>query len=130
MKITVEWGIEFPTADGKGWVETFFDVDCELSPAEPDVPYLKNGDPGHPGCDRECDIQAIRLQLGCVDIDYRLWPLLGFGPKVYDQIEEKAFERASRMDEEDVDAQIDAERDRRHDERDYKDSYWKDQRTP
>jgi hypothetical protein len=35
------------------------DITYDYSPAEPDVYYLRNGDPGYPGCDAELSICSI-----------------------------------------------------------------------
>jgi hypothetical protein len=35
------------------------DISYDFSPAEPDVFYLRNGDPGYPGCDAELSICTI-----------------------------------------------------------------------
>jgi hypothetical protein len=35
------------------------DINFDYSPAEPDVFYLRNGDPGYPGCDAEVSICSI-----------------------------------------------------------------------
>ncbi len=99
MKITIEWPMYFPSADGKDEVETIFEVECDLTPAEPDVPYLKNGDPGYPGSPGECEILSIKLQgLGQqpgIDLAPILWPLLGFQGNVLKQIEEKVIVEAN-----------------------------------
>ena len=34
-------------------------INYDFSPPEPDVPYLRNGDPGYPGCDAELCICTI-----------------------------------------------------------------------
>jgi len=35
------------------------DIAYDFSPATPDVPYLRNGDPGYPGSDAELSITSI-----------------------------------------------------------------------
>jgi len=35
------------------------DINFDFSPATPDVPYLRNGDPGYPGSDAELSIISI-----------------------------------------------------------------------
>jgi len=36
-----------------------FDINFDYSPAEPDVFYLRNGDPGYPGSDAELSITSV-----------------------------------------------------------------------
>ncbi len=35
------------------------DINYDYSPEEADVPYLRNGDPGYPGCDAELSLCSI-----------------------------------------------------------------------
>lgn len=102
MKITIEWPMYTVNAKGED-VETIYDVECDLTPSTPDVPYLRNGDPGYPGSPAECEILSIGLQgLGkqpAIDLAPVLWPLLGFQGKVLKEIEERAFEVAADREE-------------------------------
>ncbi len=104
MKVTIWWPMY--TVDDKGEdVETIYDIVCELTPGEPDVPYLKNGDPGYPGSPDECEILSIGLQglanQPAIDLKPVLWPLLGFNAKVMKEIEAKAWAEAPSKEDDD-----------------------------
>jgi hypothetical protein len=109
MRITIEWPMY--TVDDKGEdVETIYEVTCGLTKGE-----AQSYD--YAGSDPECDIEEIELQgLGKqpgIKLDPILWPLLGFNQKVFDQIQEKAFETASDREEGAKADWADAERERR-----------------
>ena len=42
-----------------------FDVEYDYQPYEPDVHYLSNGDPGHPGCPEYVEITDITFKGVC-----------------------------------------------------------------
>lgn len=118
MRITIEWPMYFPSADGKDEVETMFDITCGLTKGE-----AQGRD--YAGSDPECDIEEIELQgLGKqpgIKLDSVLWPMLGFNAKVFEKIQEKAFEIANDRAESAEADRADYEYERRRDERELRD---------
>lgn len=115
MKIEMEWPMEFPSADGKDYTETMFDIVVEVSKGDP-------GDRDTPGTGPESEIIAIVLQsiknsVGEIDLDPILWPMLGFNLKVRKEIEDKAIEMANRKAEDEELDRADYLYERHRDER-------------
>lgn len=94
--VTLEWSIEL--SDG---TEVMYDIECDVTPGTPDI---TSGPPDNweQGTGPECEITSIKLQgLGKqpgIEINYRLWPLLGFTKDILESIEEKAFEQFADME--------------------------------
>ena len=74
-------------------VETLYDIECNLTPEEPEVRYLKNGDPGHPGSPPECEIVSIKIN--GKEVPPELWEKIGLDDRHREQVEEEAFELAN-----------------------------------
>ena len=103
MKVTIWWAMY--TVDAKGEdVETIYDIECDLTPYDPGKTW---GDPEtcYPPEGGDGEILSIKLQgIGDqpgIDINYNLWPLLGFKGKVLEEIIEKAFEEAPSKEDDD-----------------------------
>lgn len=98
MIVKLEWPIEL--ADG---TEVMYDIEVEITPSTPDVPYLKNGDPGYPGDPGSTEIVSVKLQglAGGPGIEIKecIWRAIGLDAHQIGRI----FEKAGEMTEPDTD---------------------------
>lgn len=69
-----------------------FDVTGEFSPGEPDVYYLPNGDPGHPGTPDEFEIHQITWT-SSIDGDTDVTELIDAFPIYWDEIQQRVIEK-------------------------------------
>lgn len=99
MKITLEWPMYYPSADGKDEAETLFDVTVDIcsfgDPGKISGPPEKCYPPEGPELEIiAIEIRGIGKQPG-ISLDQILWPMLGFNDKVQEAILDKALENAS-----------------------------------
>lgn len=121
MKIELDWSLEFPSADGKDWVETTFEIELDVTPGDPGRTY-GNPEKCYEGWDAEAEIVAIKLPMPFskqppIDIPRNLWLLLGFTNDVMEQIKEKAGEKLNQQAEDDEMARGDADMDAAREDR-------------
>jgi hypothetical protein len=103
---SIAWYSE--TFDG---TEREYEVRGHCIPGEPDVWYLKNGDPGYPGSPPEVD--DVSLWMDGKEIPEADWEKHGFvWEKLRNRIEDDLFERAAEDDQSDYE---DAQENRRDD---------------
>lgn len=96
MKITLRKFPIYTEKDGED-VETLYDVEVELTPSTPDVPYLKGGDPGYPGDPGGCEILSIKLN--GKEVPSELWEKIGLDEQTIEAIETEACEKSAPDDD-------------------------------
>jgi hypothetical protein len=84
MKVTIDWPV-YDEQDN----ETVYEIECACYAGTPDVPYLRNGDPGYPGDPAECEILKVSLN----GVEVKDWEnIKGFDVS---KIEDAAYEAAN-----------------------------------
>ena len=107
MKIRIEWPIYRAFPDGSE-TETVYVIECGLTKGDPGCHTMKNGDPGWPPSDPECEIEMVMLNGGVVDN----WEEF-IDADMQDAIATAAFQKASDDEEGAAEDHADAERERR-----------------
>ncbi len=73
-------GIAIPLISDSKAVRLVLVTKCSYQPAEPDVRYLPNGDPGYPGCAADVEIEEVhflhkrkdkRIKARLIEPDYK-----------------------------------------------------------
>ncbi len=74
-------------------IETDIDVECEVTPGEPEVRWQRNGDPGWPGCGPEVEVLSAKSD------DGRDWTETLLADRAWlARVEERAVEALSEDD--------------------------------